>query len=66
MVARRRNPSDHRVTFVRLTEDGRKHIVNYKKEKMNFVSQMLKDFRKEEVEILNDMLLRLQNNISQY
>lgn len=66
MVARRRNPSDHRVTFVSLTEDGRKHIVNYKKEKMNFVSQMLRDFRKEEVEILNDMLLRLQNNISQY
>ncbi|MFD1134561.1 MarR family winged helix-turn-helix transcriptional regulator [Paenibacillus urinalis] len=66
MVARRRNPSDNRVTFVRLTEDGRKHIVNYKKEKMTFVNQMLKDFSKEEVEALNDMLQRMQSNISKY
>lgn len=33
MVTRRRNPTDNRVIFVRLTEEGRKRIVGYKKEK---------------------------------
>ncbi|MGE7924170.1 MarR family winged helix-turn-helix transcriptional regulator [Viridibacillus arvi] len=66
MVTRRRNPTDNRVIFVRLTEEGRKRIVGYKKEKINFVNQMLYDFNPEELEALSDMLNRMQNNISEY
>ncbi|WP_277587080.1 MarR family winged helix-turn-helix transcriptional regulator [Psychrobacillus antarcticus] len=66
MVTRRRNPNDNRVIFVRLTEEGRKQIVGYKKEKINFVDQMLHDFKTEELETLSDMLTRMQNNISEY
>jgi len=66
MVTRRRNPNDNRVIFVRLTDEGRKQIVGYKKEKINFVDQMLHDFKTEELESLSDMLTRMQNNISEY
>lgn len=66
MVTRRRNPSDNRVIFVCLTEEGRKQIVGYKKEKINFVNQMLLDFKPEELESLSDMLNRMQHNIREY
>lgn len=66
MVTRRRNPNDNRVIFVRLTEEGRRQIVGYKIEKINFVNQMLHDFNQEELESLSDMLNRMQNNISEY
>jgi len=66
MVTRRRNPNDNRVIFVRLTEEGRKQIVGYKKEQINFVNQMLHDFKTEELESLSDMIKRMQNNISEY
>ncbi|MEW9698414.1 MarR family winged helix-turn-helix transcriptional regulator [Paenibacillus sp. SI8] len=63
MVVRRKNPDDNRVTFVRLTEEGRKRIVGYKEEKAAFVSQMLQDFSREELHTLVDLLGRMQNNI---
>ncbi|MFJ7404585.1 MULTISPECIES: MarR family winged helix-turn-helix transcriptional regulator [unclassified Lysinibacillus] len=66
MVTRRRNPTDNRVIFVRLTDEGRKQIVGYKKEKVRFVNQMLHDFNKEELESLSVMLNRMQNNIIDY
>ncbi|QUG42719.1 MarR family transcriptional regulator [Psychrobacillus sp. INOP01] len=66
MVTRRRNPNDNREIFVRLTEEGREQIVGYKKEKINFVNQMLHDFNPEELVSLSDMLNRMQNNISEY
>lgn len=66
MVTRRRNPTDNRVIFVRLTDEGRKQIVSYKKEKISFVNQMLHDFKPEELESLSDMLNRMKNNISEY
>ncbi|OZB95349.1 MarR family winged helix-turn-helix transcriptional regulator [Paenibacillus sp. XY044] len=66
MVTRRRNPSDNRETFVQLTEEGLQRIDGYKKEKIGFVNQMLKDFNDEELTVLKDMLTRLQQNISQY
>ncbi|WP_203339139.1 MarR family winged helix-turn-helix transcriptional regulator [Planococcus beijingensis] len=66
MVARRRNPADNRVIFVSLTEEGRKQIVEYRKENMGFVKQMLHDFTPEEVDVLSDMLDRMQHNIVDY
>lgn len=66
MVTRRRNPEDNRVIFVSLTEEGRKKIIEYRKENMGFVEQMLHDFTPEEVDELSDMLNRMQTNISEY
>lgn len=66
MVSRRRNPTDNREIFVRLTDEGRKQIVGYKKEKILFVNQMLHDFKSEELEALSNMLSRMQNNIIDY
>lgn len=66
MVIRRRNPDDNRVIFVSLTEEGRKRIVEYRKENKGFVKQMLQDFTTEEVDALSDMLERMQTNIIEY
>ncbi|MCZ1267574.1 MULTISPECIES: MarR family winged helix-turn-helix transcriptional regulator [Paenibacillus] len=62
MVTRRKNPEDNRVTFVRLTDEGRKQIEGYKVEKTNFINQILQDFSEEEVHLLADFLERMQNN----
>lgn len=66
MVTRRRNPADNRAVFVRLTEEGRKQIVDHKEEKVGFVNQMLHDFNVDELALLSDMLYRMQDNISEY
>jgi len=66
MVARRRNPDDNRVIFVSLTDEGRKKIIEYRKENMGFVEQMLHDFSPEEMDALSDMLNRMQTNIREY
>lgn len=63
IVSRRKNPDDNRITFVHLTEEGRKRIVVYKLEKANFVKQMLQNFNEEELHTLADLLTRIQNNI---
>ncbi|RCX16222.1 DNA-binding MarR family transcriptional regulator [Fontibacillus phaseoli] len=63
MVARRRNPEDQRVTFVRLTDEGRSHIVNYNEERRSFVQQMLQGFNDEELVSLTDMLNRMHDNL---
>ncbi|MGF7033625.1 DNA-binding MarR family transcriptional regulator [Paenibacillus mucilaginosus] len=63
MVTRRRNPDDNRVTFVRLTEEGRRRIGAYTAEKELFIRQILHGFSEEEVHVLADMLERMQNNI---
>jgi DNA-binding MarR family transcriptional regulator len=66
MVTKRRNPQDNRVIFVSLTAEGRERIVEYRKENMGFVKQMLHDFTSDEVDALNDMLQRMQDNIVDY
>ena len=66
MVARRRNPDDNREVFVSLTDEGRKKIIEYRKENMGFVEQMLIDFSPEEMDALSDMLNRMQTNIQEY
>lgn len=63
MVARRRNPDDNRVTFVRLTEEGRQRMEGYRIEKELFIRQILDGFNDEEIHVLADFLDRMQNNI---
>ncbi|USK32030.1 MarR family transcriptional regulator [Bacillus sp. F19] len=63
MVTRRKNPADNRVTFVKLTEDGRMKMIAYKKEKQRFISNVLKDFSEEERSSLLKMLTRIQGNV---
>lgn len=66
MVVRNKIPSDNRVTLVRLTEEGRKRIIATKIEQATFVNQMLQDFSKEEIDVLTNMIQRMQNNISEF
>lgn len=66
MVARSKIASDNRVTLVRLTEEGRNRLLEYKEEKINFVNKLLTDFSQEELDIVTNMLSRMQNNISEF
>jgi DNA-binding MarR family transcriptional regulator len=63
VVTRRKNPADNRVTFVKLTEDGRMKMIAYKEEKKRFISNVLKDFSVEERSSLLKMLTRIQGNV---
>ncbi|WKL02155.1 MarR family transcriptional regulator [Paenibacillus amylolyticus] len=63
LVSRRRNPDDHRETFVRLTEQGLTHITNFKQDRNQFLHQMILDFSEEEVAVMTDMLTRIQYNL---
>ncbi|MEW9502808.1 MarR family winged helix-turn-helix transcriptional regulator [Jeotgalibacillus marinus] len=65
IVTRRKNPEDNRITFVRLTDQGRNRIVAYQEEKQLFITKVLKDFKEEERSVLLDMLTRIQHNIDQ-
>lgn len=65
MVMRRKNPEDNRVTFVRLTDEGRNRIKDYREGKQIFISKVLMDFTDEERTKLSDMLTRIQNNIEE-
>lgn len=66
MVTRNKLASDNRVTLVRLTEEGRNRLLGYKEEKMTFVNQMLADFSKEELDVVANMLSRMQDNIREF
>ncbi|AIQ52719.1 MarR family winged helix-turn-helix transcriptional regulator [Paenibacillus sp. FSL R7-0331] len=63
MVTRRRNPEDQRVTFVRLTEECRSLIINFNKERTQFIQQLLNGFSEQETNLLTDMLTRLHHNL---
>ncbi|WP_438351670.1 MarR family winged helix-turn-helix transcriptional regulator [Paenibacillus sp. FA6] len=64
-VSRRNNPDDNRVTLVKLTDRGRHEIIVYKKEKQQFITQLLKDFDEQERSTLSDMLNRMIHHINQ-
>ncbi|MFB1082664.1 MarR family winged helix-turn-helix transcriptional regulator [Jeotgalibacillus sp. JSM ZJ347] len=64
MVARRKNPEDNRVTFVRLTKQGRDQIDSFKSEKQQFIDRVLKDFSEDEISDLSDKLTRIQQNVT--
>ncbi|WP_100403909.1 MarR family winged helix-turn-helix transcriptional regulator [Bacillus sp. FJAT-42315] len=64
MIARRKNPTDHRITLVHLTDHGRDEISTFLKEKERFVSLVLKDFTEEEIDQLFAMLNRIETNIN--
>ncbi|WP_151736983.1 MarR family winged helix-turn-helix transcriptional regulator ['Paenibacillus yunnanensis' Narsing Rao et al. 2020] len=63
MVSRRRNPEDQRVTFVKLTDSGRNVIVNFNKERTEFIRQLLHGFSEDEMNVLTDMLNRMHLNL---
>lgn len=63
MVSRRKNPEDNRITFVRLTDDGRGRIKAYREEKELFISKVFMNFTKEERSALSGMLNRIQVNV---
>ncbi|SET21731.1 MarR family winged helix-turn-helix transcriptional regulator [Paenibacillus sp. NFR01] len=63
MVSRRRNPEDQRVTFVRLTDEGRNTIISHNEERTGFLRQMLDGFSGEELDVLTDMLERMHHNL---
>lgn len=60
MVNRRKNPQDNRVTLVSLTEQGRGKILSYRKERDQFVTNLLQGFTEKELPVLVDMLQRMQ------
>ncbi|MGG1574727.1 MarR family winged helix-turn-helix transcriptional regulator [Fictibacillus sp. NRS-1165] len=64
-VSRRKNPKDNRETLVALTDQGRNEILSYRKERDQFVSNLLKGFKEEELPVLVDMLERMQRNADQ-
>ncbi|MBM7579438.1 MarR family winged helix-turn-helix transcriptional regulator [Jeotgalibacillus terrae] len=66
MVSRRKNPADNRVTFVRLTKQGRDQIDSFKAEKDRFVDHVLKDFSEEEINHLSGQLARIQQNVNDF
>lgn len=65
MILRRKNPSDNRITLVKLTDYGYQKISYYHEEKKRFVTSVLKDFSEEERELLFDMLNRIQDNVKE-
>ncbi|UII57810.1 MarR family transcriptional regulator [Cytobacillus spongiae] len=64
LVSRRKNPDDYRMTFVRLTSEGRDQIEALCQEKKQFIHQVLQDFNQDEQLLLADMLKRIQQNIT--
>ncbi|KGP74449.1 MarR family winged helix-turn-helix transcriptional regulator [Pontibacillus yanchengensis] len=65
IVTRRKSSEDNRITFVRLTEEGRKKIESYCKEKQDFIAKVFAGFSDEERENLTTLLTKVQNNINQ-
>ncbi|MDF2936980.1 MAG: marR family protein [Paenibacillaceae bacterium] len=66
IITRRVNPSDNRITLVRLSELGRQRIISHLEEKVRFLDHMLQGFSQEEQQVLAGMIARLQANIQQY
>ncbi|MBY6037406.1 MarR family transcriptional regulator [Fictibacillus nanhaiensis] len=64
MVIRRKDTHDQRFTFVRLSDEGRLRMVQYKEEKQKFISNVLNDFSENERHLLLDMLTRIQDNLA--
>lgn len=63
IVSRRKNPEDNRITFARLTANGRKKIEYYCKEKESFIAQVFEGFTEEERTVLSELLKKVHNNV---
>ncbi|WP_050979705.1 MarR family winged helix-turn-helix transcriptional regulator [Fictibacillus macauensis] len=61
-VVRRKNPEDHRVTLVTLTEQGIDEMDAYRRERDTFVTNLLQGFSDEELPTLLAMLHRIRDN----
>jgi len=62
-VVRRKNPDDNRVTFVRLTEEGRSRIEGYCKEKERFIEDVLQGVSEDDRSRLAELLAHIQENV---
>ncbi|TDL31274.1 MarR family transcriptional regulator [Jeotgalibacillus sp. S-D1] len=62
-ISRHKNAADNRVTYVRLTDEGRSRIAHYCAEKTHFIEQLFDGFSEEESNQLNLLLERVQYNI---
>lgn len=62
-VVRRKNPDDNRVTFVRLTEEGRSRIEGYCKGKKRFIEDVLQGVSEDDRSRLEELLARIQENV---
>lgn len=62
-VVRRKNPDDNRVTFVRLTEEGRRRIEGYCKEKKRFIEDVLQGVSEDDRSRLAELLAHIQENV---
>lgn len=62
-VVRRKNPDDNRVTFVRLTEEGRRRIEGYCKEKKRFIEDVLQGVSENDRSHLAELLAHIQKNV---
>ncbi|WP_017812025.1 MULTISPECIES: MarR family winged helix-turn-helix transcriptional regulator [Paenibacillus] len=65
MVIRRISPEDNRFTLVQLTEHGREKIIAFREERETFLNRMLDGFSSSDQDQLSDMLMRINQNISQ-
>ncbi|MFC7371993.1 MarR family winged helix-turn-helix transcriptional regulator [Fictibacillus iocasae] len=64
IVSRRKNPADNRVTFVRLTKEGRERIQSFKREKEQFITQVFDGISEEERKALYSSLSRILDNVN--
>ncbi|KIL51072.1 MarR family winged helix-turn-helix transcriptional regulator [Jeotgalibacillus campisalis] len=62
-VSRHKSAADNRVTFVRLTDEGRSRIEHYCAEKTHFINQLFDGVSEEESHQLDKLLEKLQHNI---
>ncbi|WP_050183921.1 MarR family winged helix-turn-helix transcriptional regulator [Domibacillus robiginosus] len=64
-VVRRKNPDDNRVTFVRLTEEGRGRLEGYCREKKRFIQNVLQGISEADRDHLADVLAHIQKNVKE-
>ncbi|WP_237458467.1 MarR family winged helix-turn-helix transcriptional regulator [Pontibacillus yanchengensis] len=64
IVSRRKSSEDNRITFVKLTGEGRKKIEWYCKEKEDFISKVFDGFTEEERTVLTELLSKVQYNVN--
>ncbi|MDQ0208723.1 MarR family winged helix-turn-helix transcriptional regulator [Alkalicoccobacillus murimartini] len=63
MVTRRKSPEDNRVTFVKMTEQGRTRVLTYCEERKYFTDQLFSGLTEEECLQLDNTLQHIQQNI---
>ncbi|MCH7323856.1 MarR family transcriptional regulator [Solibacillus sp. MA9] len=66
LVERNRNEKNNREVLVSITEAGRNQLMYCQKGKNHYLDQLAYNFSQQELELLNNLLQRLQQNSDQY